>query len=94
MDFLESANREIAKGNFWKAKDILFTSVTYAGYRPMVYEKLGKVLLQMQDMSEAGKFLFLSGIWNEAYQIAIGGFLKSTKANRVTFFARFRNLQN
>ncbi|MDQ3686198.1 MAG: hypothetical protein M3430_11450 [Acidobacteriota bacterium] len=62
MRTLEKAERELAQGNLWRAKEILQGSVSDAGYNIELFEKYGIVLLKMGDLPEAGKFLFLSGV--------------------------------
>jgi hypothetical protein len=76
MSFLEKAERELAAGNLWRAKEILQGSLPSAGYNVELFEKLGVVLLQMKDSPEAGKFLFLSGVRRPEYEEAIGIFLR------------------
>lgn len=76
MDFLAEADREIAAGNLWRAKEILHRSLKYSGYNIQLFEKLGIVLLKMNDLAEAGKYLFLSGVRKSEYEEAIGIFLK------------------
>lgn len=76
MPFLEKAERELANGNLWRAKEILQGSLPSANYNVKLFEKLGVVLLQMGDLPEAGKFLFLSGVREPKYEEAIGIFLR------------------
>lgn len=76
MDNLAAADIEIAKGELWKAKEILNKSIKYAGYDVKLYEKLGYVLLRMGDKFEAGKYLFLSGTPDPEYQESIEIYLE------------------
>ena len=63
MNVIETAEREMSNGNLWRAKEIL--------HKSEIYEKLGNVLLQMSDLAEAGKYLFLSGVRKPEYEKAI-----------------------
>jgi hypothetical protein len=76
MNALKKAEREIAKGNLWRTREILERYVTHPGYKAEAYEKLGEVLLEMKDTCEAGKYLFLSGIRKPEYENAIELFLQ------------------
>ena len=89
MDFLVEADREIAAGNLWKAKEILHRSLKYSGYNVQLFEKLGIVLLQMNDLVEAGKYLFLSGVRKPEYEEAIGIFLKKYEGKPHNLFHPF-----
>ncbi len=75
MRTLENAERELAKGNLWRAREILQGSIPNAGYDCELFEKLGTVLLRMGDLPEAGRFLFLSGRREPVYDQAIQIFL-------------------
>jgi hypothetical protein len=76
MRTLENADRELSKGNLWRAREILQGSIPNAGYDCDLFEKLGTVLLRMGDLPEAGRFLFLSGRREPAYEQAIQIFLR------------------
>lgn len=76
MRALENAEREVEKGNLWRAKEILQGSIPNAGYNCDLFEKLGNVLLIMGDLPEAGRFLFLSDRRKPEYEQAIEIFLK------------------
>lgn len=89
MDVLKTAEREIANGNLWRAKEILHRSVGHSGYKIEIYEKLGIVLLQMSDLAEAGKYLFLSGIRKPEYEKAIGIFLQKYEGKPHNIFHPF-----
>jgi len=83
---LEKAEKEMVKGNLWRAKEILQGSIPNAGYNCDVFEKLGTVLLTMGDLPEAGRFLFLAGRRKPEYEQAIDIFLgKHDKSWHVLF---------
>ncbi|MBK9153233.1 MAG: hypothetical protein IPM25_03260 [Chloracidobacterium sp.] len=88
MKTLEKAEREIEKGRLWRAKEILQGSVSHATYNEDVFEKLGLVLLQMGDLPDAGKYLFLSGVRKPEYENAIGIFLEKHR-NPFNLFRTF-----
>ncbi|HXD30397.1 MAG TPA: DUF6584 family protein [Pyrinomonadaceae bacterium] len=81
MRTLEKAEKELARGNLWRAKEILQSSILHAGYDLALFEMLGTVLLRMGDMHEAGRFLFLSGARKMDYEAAIGIFLERHRKN-------------
>ena len=60
------------------------------GYDPDIYERYGQVLLQMGDLVEAGKFLFLSGQRDSTYGESIDLYLKRfAKADHRRFISTF-----
>ena len=89
MNVLERAEREISNGNLWRAKEILQGSVGHSGYKIEIYEKLGVVLLEMRDLAEAGKYLFLSGVRKPEYEKAIGIFLQKYEGKPHNLFRTF-----
>jgi len=73
---LENAQQEIERGNLWRAKEILQGAIgSEKSYDVKLFEMMGTVLLQMGDLLEAGKFLFLSGVRRPEYAEAIEIFL-------------------
>ncbi len=58
----QRAREEVAGGRLWRAKEILSGQIASVGYSPEVYAAYGRVLAEMHDSKEAGKFLFLSGL--------------------------------
>ena len=89
MDFLAEADREIAAGNLWRAKEILHGQIKYSAYNVALFEKLGFVLLQMNDLVEAGKYLFLSGVRKPEYEESISIFLKKYEGKPHNLFHPF-----
>ena len=61
----------IAKGDFWRAKESLQGRLSSSKYDAVLFEKYGKVLLEMKDILEAGKYLFLSGSRKPEYENSI-----------------------
>ena len=89
MDVLKKAETELANGNLWRAKEILHRAVGHPAYKPEIYEKLGIVLLEMKDLAEAGKYLFLSGIRKPEYERAISIFLQKYEGKPYNLFHPF-----
>lgn len=89
MHTLEKAEREMARGNLWRAKEILQGSIPNSGYQCDLFEKLGIVLLAMGDLPESGRFLFLSGRRKPEYEQAIGVFLTKYRKDLRTLFQTF-----
>lgn len=89
MRALEHADRELVAGRHWRAKEILQGSIPNAGYDLELFARLGVVLLEMGDMREAGRYLFLSGRREPAYQEAISAFLFRHRKNPRALFASF-----
>jgi hypothetical protein len=89
MDVLAKADLEISRGRLWRAKEILHRAVGHSGYRSDVYEKLGNVLLQMSDLVEAGKYLFLAGSRNPEYADAIDTFVERYREKPQNIFHPF-----
>lgn len=88
MRLIEKAEREVARGNLWRAKEILQGSLPNVGFNIQLYEEYGKVLLKMGDLPEAGKFLFLSGVRKPEYEEAIEIFLRKYGNNERYDFIR------
>lgn len=71
--FSEHVEPFIKAGQLWRAKDYLQGSIGTSSYHRHLelYEAYGRVLLQMGDTVEAGKYLFLSGCREAEYDKAI-----------------------
>ncbi len=61
----------LARGQLWRAKEILRGNIGTQSYDAALYERYGQVLLQTGDLLEAGKYLFLSGARRPEYSAAI-----------------------
>jgi len=70
----QQADAEVAAGRLWRAKEVLRNAIT--SYDADLFESYGRILLQMQDLKEAGKWLFLSGRRQPEYGEAIATFLE------------------
>ena len=91
MDVLKRAEREIANGRLWRAREILENSVRHSGYKARVYGQLGIVLLEMKDLAEAGKYLFLSGATKPEYEEAVSIFFEKYENKPHNLFRSFPN---
>jgi tetratricopeptide (TPR) repeat protein len=89
MDVLRRAEREITNGRLWRAREILENSLGHSGYKAKIYEKLGTVLLEMKDLAQAGKYLFLSGVSKPEYEEAVGIFFQNYENKPHNLFRSF-----
>lgn len=83
------------RGELWKAKEILQGRIGSNPYDPLLYEQYGAVLLEMRDLREGGKYLFLGGYWRPEYEPAIKLYLDRHRSGRSllgTFPARTREI--
>lgn len=83
------------RGELWRAKEILQGRIGNSPYDPRLYEQYGAVLLEMRDLREAGKYLFLSGNRRPDYEPAIRLYLDRHRDKRSllgTFPARAREV--
>jgi hypothetical protein len=70
-DILERVEQTLARGEVWRAKEILRGNIGSRGYSPGLYERYGRLLLDVGETYEAGKYLFLSGERRPDYGEAI-----------------------
>ena len=89
MRAIANAEKERDQANLWRAKEILQGSIPNAGYDCELFERLGIVLLQMGDLPEAGRFLFLSGRSQASYDEAIRVFLHKYRKSPRALYASF-----
>ena len=66
----------IQQSEVWRAKEILRGNVRLRGYDVELYERYGRLLLDIGETSEAGKYLFLSGRRSPKYEKAISVYLE------------------
>lgn len=71
----QKAEAAVERGDLWRAKEILQGTLASQPYHPALYERYGRVLLAMRDLLNAGKYLFLSGRRDPAYDESIAIFL-------------------
>ena len=70
------ARPELEAGRVWRAKEILRGNIASAGYNCDLYVEYGELLLRAGELPEAGKYLFLSGVRKEHFQVAIDLYLR------------------
>ncbi|RMD45779.1 MAG: hypothetical protein D6834_03315 [Aquificota bacterium] len=76
---IEKAYKE---GKLWKVKEILEGNIRSQPYDKEIYEEYGKLLYQLGDLKNAGKYLLLSGNTEDKYKDAINIFLNSYKPHQ------------
>ena len=72
----DRVDRAIQRGEVWRAKEILRGNIRVRGYDVDLYERYGRLLLDIGEMSEAGKYLFLSGRRSAEYEKATSLYLE------------------
>src|SRR5262249_41065091 len=76
---LQRAEQESRAGRLWRAKEILSGFIPNVGYCPKTFATYGRILLQMHDLKEAGKYLFLSGLAADEENEAVELFLQNLR---------------
>jgi hypothetical protein len=76
---LQRAEAESRAGRLWRAKEILSGHIPNVGYSPETFAAYGRILLQMHDLKEAGKYLFLSGLATKEENEAVKLFLDNLR---------------
>ncbi|MCY4527822.1 MAG: hypothetical protein OXD46_02170 [Chloroflexi bacterium] len=71
----DRVDEAISQGEVWRAKEILRGNVRIRGYDFDLYERYGRLLLDIGETSEAGKYLFLSGRRLPQYEEAVAVYL-------------------
>lgn len=71
MKQYQEVDNQISAGSLWRAKEILQGRLADSTYDVILFERYGDVLLRMNDLVEAGKYLFLSGVRKPEYLDAI-----------------------
>ena len=71
----DRVDQAIQRGEVWRAKEILRGNIRVRGYDVDLYERYGRLLLDVGEMTEAGKYLFLSGRRATEYEDAISVYL-------------------
>ena len=71
----EPVDQAISEKKLWRAKEILQGRLSHPEVDLALFQKYGEVLLEMNDLVEAGRMLFCSGARDERFKEAIGIFL-------------------
>jgi hypothetical protein len=61
VEYMVRVDQAVSEGKLWKAKEILQGNIAATRFDPALYEKYATVLLEMGDLVEAGKYIFLAG---------------------------------
>lgn len=72
---LETVNQAISEKKLWRAKEILQGHLRNPEVNLEMLQKYGEVLLEMNDLIEAGRMLFCAGARGERFSEAIEIFL-------------------
>ena len=81
----QRVDEAIKRGEAWRAKEILRGSIRSHGYDIELYQRYGRLLLDLQDKLEAGKYLFLSGNRQPEYKPAIELYLSRIKGDSLYY---------
>lgn len=82
------AKADIASGKFWRAKERLAGALGSGEFDAELYALYGQVLLEMQDIREAGRYLFWSGQRQAQTTAAISVFLSRLEGASTQTFLR------
>ncbi|MDH7801152.1 hypothetical protein [Rhizobium sp. AN70] len=84
----EPVDQAISEQKLWRAKEILQGRLSHPEVDLALFQKYGEVLLEMNDLIEAGRMLFCSGARDERFREAINIFLsKSDRREPQRFLA-------
>ena len=72
----------VRRGEMWRAKEMLRGNIGSGSYDSELYERYGTLLMELGELVEAGKYLFLSGRRRCEYDKAIETYLSRHPANR------------
>lgn len=75
LEFPQHVRQALSEDKLWRAKEILRGRIGSLPFSPDLYEQYGAVLLEMEDLLQAGKYLFLSGRRRPEYETPIELFL-------------------
>jgi hypothetical protein len=99
QNLYQRVDEAIERGETWRAKEMLRGNVGSGSYDSQLYERYGKLLLDLGELVEAGKYLFLSGRRHPEYDEAIAVYLSRHPESRPELLfrsfpsgARFREL--
>ena len=81
----QKVDEAVQRGETWRAKEMLRGSIRSRPYDAELYERYGTLLLDLQEMFEAGKFLLLSGRRCPEYEPAIDLYLSRIAGDRLYY---------
>ena len=95
----ERVDAAVQCGQVWRAKELLRGNIGSGSYDSPLYERYGRLLLDLGEFVEAGKYLFLSGCRRPEFDEAINVYLSRHPEDRpeVLYYsfpsaARFRQI--
>ena len=98
-ELYERVNAALQRGQVWRAKELLRGNIGSGSYDSPLYERYGRLLLDLGEAHEAGKYLFLSGRRRPEFHEAIKVYLSRHPQDRpeVLYYsfpsaARFRQI--
>ncbi len=81
----QRVDEAIERDEIWRAKEILRGAIRSSGYDVELYERYGRLLLDVQEKLEAGKYLFLSRSRRPEYESAIELYLSRVRDDRLYY---------
>ena len=82
QDLYRRVDEALRRGEVWRAKEILRGNIGSGSYDSKLYERYGTLLMDLGELVEAGKYLFLSGCRSPEYSQAIETYLSRHPENR------------
>jgi len=76
MSVVERANRDIAEGNHWLARQRLASHLSSGGYDPELLVRIGEIASAMHDAFNAGRFWLTSSAEGAQVEEAVAVFIK------------------
>ena len=81
-ELYERVNAAVQRGQVWRAKELLRGNIGSGSYDSPLYERYGRLLLDLGEAHEAGKYLFLSGRRRPEFDEAIKVYLSRHPQDR------------
>ena len=78
----EKVDAAVQRGQVWRAKELLRGNIGSGSYDSPLYERYGRLLLDLGEFVEAGKYLFLSGCRRPEFDEAIKVYLSRHPEDR------------
>ena len=78
----ERVDAAVQRGQVWRAKELLRGNIGSGSYDSPLYERYGRLLLDLGEFVEAGKYLFLSGCRHPEFDEAIKVYLSRYPEDR------------
>ena len=82
QDLYRRVDEALLRGEVWRAKEILRGNIGSGSYDSQLYERYGKLLMDLGELVEAGKYLFLSGYRSPQCHQAIETYLSRHPEDR------------